>query len=57
MIANFHSNSEIYEKAWEVLVQSLNSENEHIRVLVSLSLRCDGAGFRCTTKLRPAQAC
>lgn len=38
MIANLHSKSEVYEKAWEVLVQALDSEDEHTRVLAASAI-------------------
>lgn len=38
MIAHLHSKSEIYEKAWEVLVKSLESEDEQTRVLAASAI-------------------
>ena len=38
LITTLHSKSQIYEKAWEVLVQSLESEDEKIRVLAASAI-------------------
>lgn len=37
-ILQIHSKSEIYEKAWNVLVNALESEEEHIRVLAATAI-------------------